>query len=156
MNAFAAAQEKVDAAAELLKAAGVQAQQDVKEAWSTFFAASGGEVTRVRWPQYTDWFNDGEPCTFSVHDLQIEVNGEWIDSYDIKQPEDKMPEWYKNNPSSQKYWLEKVVATPAINAAMSLHESFIALGEVCKQVFGDHVQITCSPDNIEVAEYEHD
>ena len=31
--------------------------------------AAAPEIAALRWRQYTPYFNDGEPCTFSVNDL---------------------------------------------------------------------------------------
>lgn len=32
-------------------------------------------VMQVRWEQYTPYFNDGDPCTFSTSDAQIKLEG---------------------------------------------------------------------------------
>ncbi len=34
------------------------------------------EIDHVFWVQYTPYFNDGEPCTFSVHDIYYVLVGE--------------------------------------------------------------------------------
>lgn len=45
------------------------------------------EVLAIRWHQYTPYFNDGEPCTFSVYDPLIrlesvaEDEGDYEDGY---------------------------------------------------------------------------
>lgn len=38
------------------------------------------EVNAIFWRQYTPYFNDGEPCEFSVHDLFFNING--LEKYD--------------------------------------------------------------------------
>ena len=42
-------------------------------------------IESVSWTQFTDYFNDGDECTFSAHldlDYYCEVNGERLDDID--------------------------------------------------------------------------
>jgi hypothetical protein len=39
-------------------------------------------IKSISWNQYTPYFNDGDECTFSVHNDDIYVNGE--DLYDME------------------------------------------------------------------------
>jgi hypothetical protein len=36
------------------------------------------EVLAIRWSQYIPGFNDGEPCEFSINDLEIKFNPEYL------------------------------------------------------------------------------
>lgn len=47
-----------------LKALGKNAQKEIAQTLAEFIP----EGFALHWDQYTDYFNDGEPCTFSVHD----------------------------------------------------------------------------------------
>src|SRR6478609_2136047 len=55
------------------------------EIWPIFrhiFENSEGQIKQLSWPQYTDHWNDGEECTFSVHtdiDYNILINGESVE-----------------------------------------------------------------------------
>lgn len=35
------------------------------------------DLKTFAWTQYTPYFNDGEPCYFSVNTYSIEINGNW-------------------------------------------------------------------------------
>ena len=39
------------------------------------------EIDHVYWTQYTPFFNDGEPCSFNVHDFYYVLEGEEDESY---------------------------------------------------------------------------
>jgi hypothetical protein len=45
----------------------VKAKVALKEEFKTFFEQNP-EVHTIRWTQYAPYFNDGEPCEFSVHE----------------------------------------------------------------------------------------
>lgn len=51
----------------------------VEQAANELFQAAP-EIDHVFWVQYTPYFNDGEPCTFSVHDIYYVLTGESADS----------------------------------------------------------------------------
>jgi hypothetical protein len=46
------------------------------------FFEENPDIEAIRWTQGTPSFNDGEPCTFSVHDFTAKVNGEFYEQYD--------------------------------------------------------------------------
>ena len=68
-----------------MKAAGEKA---VREAVKEFLAACP-EVKRLRWTQYTPYFNDGEECIFDVHGVYVDIGkpdeGEdgWLCEYNL-------------------------------------------------------------------------
>lgn len=95
--------------AELNEALRANAQDMIKQLFAEFFAAAP-DVKCVAWTQYAPYFNDGEPCTFSVHEpnfftrtpaeaeaadevLELgdsEINTfEWRDGHDPVRPEIK-------------------------------------------------------------------
>lgn len=41
-----------------------------------FFTKYDGIVSTIAWRQYTDYFNDGEPCDFHVHDTYLWLVGD--------------------------------------------------------------------------------
>lgn len=60
-------------------------EERMKEEAKTIFAAVTTAMKEhplvfLRWEQYTPYFNDGEECTFSVHDIEVfgEIDGEEI------------------------------------------------------------------------------
>lgn len=97
------------------------------------------------WTQYTPYFNDGEPCEFSVHDyLTITF------SDDIQVEDWSASEWSRN------YYKDKY-SVEALDTADAAHELVTSIPEeVMEDLFGDHVKVTVYRDKIEVDEYDHD
>jgi len=106
------------------------------------------EVEKVKWTQYTPYFNDGEPCVFSVGDIYVRSNKsteeegeedegfEYISSYNKKVPDGFSAE-----------------AWAALN---ELSDALSGMHDVLEEAFGDHVQVFVTREGIEVEEYEHD
>lgn len=111
-------------------------QQDFKE----FFDANP-KILAVRWKQYTPYFNDGDPCTFSVHEPYISLEGANEEGGDY---DDGFYNDYNDEVSKavwkpfDKFWGE------------------VCVEEVFQTVFDDHVRVTASRDGFDVEEYDHD
>ena len=45
----------------------------MKETLKEFFTKYDGVVSNIFWTQYTPFFNDGESCEFSVHDVHVQL-----------------------------------------------------------------------------------
>jgi hypothetical protein len=97
------------------------------------------KVESIRWNQYTPYFNDGDPCVFSVKDLYYKPEGGDEDGGDYE--DGYFDAEYSKDPVAVpvgKWW-----------NSIQLDEAFLA-------AFGDHVRITATRDQIEVDEYDHD
>lgn len=122
----------------------------VKEVFKEFFEAHSN-VESVYWTQYTPYFNDGDPCYFSVHDFHLELaEAETEDEDDEDEDEDntdyEMSAWYlsrKEDPELKK-----------------LGEDLGTLSDipddVLESVFGDHCKVIATRDGFNVKEYSHD
>lgn len=127
-------------------------------------------ITEFGWQQYTPYFNDGDPCTFSVHglwvrtdadadagmyDLDLDYNhaslgqmtgGEWVDDPENPGRRKKVGESYEG-PDRARYdrchALDRAIQSGAFD-------------DVLLDAFGDHAHITVRRDGIEVETYEHD
>lgn len=87
-------------------------------------------VEKVRWNQYTPYFNDGDTCEFSAH----------IDSLAIN--DDEMYDGSDEN------------ADAADDFSTALGE---IPEEMLKEIFGDHVEVIVNRDGtVETEEYSHD
>ena len=87
-------------------------------------------VKSFGWRQYTDYFNDGDECHFYVREYTLKINGE---------------QEYENTDALEK---EVTYLTSLIQTLPS---------DVMKSMFGDHVEITVSPEGVQVDEYSsHD
>ena len=65
-------------------------QKIVKEIFDKFHEKWKGQYRSIYWTQYTPYFNDGDECYFSVHDLNIAIREE--DEADF--PYGGFSEWY--------------------------------------------------------------
>lgn len=87
------------------------------------------------WSQYTPYWNDGEPCCFSVHD--------WFTASYFNE----LPEFEGER--------DEVSYDSDLNARLSALINGID-EDVMRDLFGDHVTVLVSRDTVEVEECEHD
>lgn len=147
---------------------------------SNFFNAYP-EVAAIRWRQYTPYFNDGDTCEFSVHDLEFYSEkdyealkeGELDDTYEFNsyrkpsdyvyraaaEPDNKYRDHYQKE--IDKYDALVKEKGERFAAVADGIEQFNNLfneidDDVMLSLFGDHVQITVTKDGIDVDEYDHD
>ncbi len=112
-------------------------------------------INSISWTQYTPYFNDGDECTFSCNCGDISVNGE--SPYEL--------DWFN---WKVRYFLEKgEYADEVQKNGWDVEESKIIFEiqealesipeEFYRELFGDHVQVTCNRDGtVSIEEYEHD
>lgn len=93
------------------------------------------EIKAIRWTQYTPYFNDGETCEFSRHDLEVRLTDTAEDEFESS--------WSAKTPELKK-------AFSAVRPLKGIDE------EIYEAVFGDHCQVTATREGFEVEEYEHD
>lgn len=123
-------------------------------------------LEEIRWLQYTPYFNDGDSCVFSVNDINfiskadVEAVGGDIDALeDI--------DWGYNSFDEDKYHKERYDANvlaygeeamKRYYAAVEDFEDFIHSidDEILLTMFGDHVMVRVTPDEIIIDDYEHD
>jgi hypothetical protein len=104
-------------------------------------------LVRIEWTQYTPHFNDGDACVFSVHEptLVADIEG---------QEREHESYWLKSTRVSD--YRDQAVA----DIGQPAMDRFLALwpipGAILKAVFGDHVKVTITKDEVTVEEYEHD
>ena len=90
------------------------------------------DVKSIKWKQYTPYFNDGDACTFSVHEAYVFTGANNEDSWEGS--------W---NHEARK-------DLPKIDRD--------AVEEIMLAMFGDHVEVVLKRDaaDFEVEEYSHD
>lgn len=125
-------------------------------------------IVEFGWRQYTPYFNDGEPCTFSVH-------GTWVRTdADRDADEDELETW--GHRSLGKVTTEWGDVDPETKRRVVVSETYEgpdrARFDRCKALeravegghfehvlldaFGDHAEITVRRAGIEVEFFEHD
>lgn len=87
-------------------------------------------VEKIRWTQYTPYFNDGDECTFSANVWDIAIN------------DDEMYDGAEENSEAADEFSKALKEIPS---------------EMLKEVFGDHVEVIVHANGtVETEEYEHD
>lgn len=130
---------------EIIKAEGETRMKEMfKELFDKFPA-----IVQVSWRQYTPYFNDGEPCEFGVHDPQFTMQGEEADRYEncIWSLDSRVKDGKLKAPEN---WEEYKAAMQAVaKAVCGMDETMLA-------TFGDHAEITVTPDKIVCESCDHD
>ena len=94
-------------------------------------------ITKLTWTQYTPYFNDGEPCVFSVNDMTV---------FDDTVDEDDDEGLYLGWGEGQKRYPDLLAISRSLEAA----------DDLLLEMFGDHCRVTITPKGIDVEEYEHE
>jgi len=108
-------------------------------------------IETIGWRQYTPYFNDGDECTFGVHQDDLLINGE--DEYGDGLEWIREKVWafgkYDTNPNADQE--ELVVLKNIKEVLQSIPDDFY------KDLFGDHAIVTINKNGtIEVDDYDHD
>lgn len=140
------------------------------------------EIEAMMWHQYTPYFNDGDSCEFSVHDLYFVTkedkqnldDGEirlddLYDSNPYAAPDDYVFKYAKQDGPNKQYYVDKVKEWEDL--VEKLGPRCRELGEGLKKfkkifhsipddtmlsLFGDHVTVTATRKEITVDEYDHE
>lgn len=131
------------------------------------------EVESVRWTQYTPYFNDGDPCEFSTHELYLKLvgdddSGENEDGFRTSFDLGDWPEGYYDTHSrwdKSKLPFDPVDYIPNFEAAdpKSIIAAFETVGKSMahyeakfREVFGDPARVTATRGGFDVEHYDHD
>jgi hypothetical protein len=121
-------------------------------------------LAEVRWPQYTPHFNDGDACKFRLSDINFisKFDAEGVDG-DVDEIDDV--NWGYN--SFHAYDADIVAA----NIEEYGEEAVTKYADVCRHfdafvnqldssmledMFGDHVMVRITPEEIIIDEFDHD
>jgi hypothetical protein len=160
--------EEVEAKRAEMKAT---AQEVVKEGTKAIFAEYGDILEKFGWTQYTPYFNDGEPCNFSMHELVLiekkadATEGETDDDDDEYYDEDGWPyesvgafsNYSENSKVSSRYALDKLDARyVACKEACKQVYGALEYGDLARDIFGDHVLVVFTSEGVDVEEHYHE
>lgn len=119
------------------------------------------KVKSFGWNQYTPYFNDGETCTFSANIDYIHINGSPVDesnwisettitNYGTWNREKREYEGRTEVPNLD-YDPELVSASDEIREFLRNFDEDFFLSQ-----FGDHAEITITPEGVSIDECEHE
>jgi hypothetical protein len=122
-------------------------------------------ITSISWTQYTPYFNDGDPCVFSIQEPALELSAAFVSanpglnligsSYSKKEPE-KDDDTKSLTLDTYDFTKEQGKAYPDMRAAVNAITELFEAEDILLHVFGDHAEIIVTPKEISVEEYEHD
>lgn len=132
-------------------------------------------VKEISWTQYTPYFNDGEPCVFSVNTPELLVNFKGLDielengkyGVTIKNPGIYSGDYLGDDEvltlestegwiSGSSYLSDKITGKPQELFAVVGDLFDESITDVFLAAFGDGVRVTVSRDSIVVDDYDHD
>lgn len=125
------------------------------------------EIEAVRWKQYTPGFNDGEPCEFSVMDLEIKFNPDFFPVDEEKRYKDNGEEEETSDFVSTEEidsFFERQVdvlnfkdvqrAEQTAELLCKIHGTLVNATGMLEETFGTNVEITLTKDGIEKDDYD--
>lgn len=157
-------------------------QEALGQAFKDFFD-SCPEVRIVCWQQYAPYFNDGDPCEFSVHDPQVipypnkiekdlavhlgfdldESDDEDGDSDDGDEDDededgtDSRSDFYEGGMTGRLYgFREKNEREKRVEAAFSTLAEAFKEDDLFETVFGSNCQVVASRDGFDIQDCDHD
>lgn len=131
------------------------------------------EVAKVRWTQYTPYFNDGEACVFGVNSaevlLTVEANDE-VDEEDDEYDDYDQTHWrstyelheygegdtWEERRANMKYEIKGVNTAHVENKLAALEEEMNYHEVILSDKFGDPAEVTYDGEKFVVEHYDHD
>ena len=145
-------------------------KQQFHEIFKVFFD-SYPEIKEIRWKQFTPYFNDGDTCTFSVHEkyfIAKEYNpNDDLDKYEPFELYEKPSNWvinmahkYPDYKKTVDLWDENCQNPRFVEIAEAVanFKAFLDSVEedIYYDIFGDHIEIVASSSGFDVEDYDHD
>jgi hypothetical protein len=144
--------ELVAAQQELTKKFQATAQELFKKTTRNFFD-SVPEIKAFYWSQYTPYFNDGDECVFSVHDVYF-TNTTDVDNITWDEYEGE-----EENVFIYAGWGKVPELSEASKERCDQISKMIGSSEfedVMKAMFGDHVKVIATAEGFDVQDRDHD
>jgi hypothetical protein len=112
-------------------------------------------VEKVRWTQYTPYFNDGEVCSFGLYEIQVKMVGEDIAGYD----DDGYISTYEMT-EFRRYETPTHIVKPQFTevhpALKTLNDQIKHFEDFLLVSFGDPAEVTATRDGFHVDFYDHE
>lgn len=123
------------------------------------------EILAVRWSQYTPGFNDGEPCEFSINDLQLKFNPKAVpvpDDREKDEDEDGQDGFIEISDVDTFLAAQEDVMNFQEVAAIEkkvklfgqIHQTLSEAGNALEEAFGNNIMITVTAKGIETDDYD--
>ena len=118
-------------------------------------------VRAVQWEQYAPYFNDGDPCIFSVHEGKLAMTQEFTNAHwDLFGDGDKDADQYDEETEfMDTVWDDENQDKEGLdifNKAKYDLETILEISDVLKDVFGEDSLVTVTREGIEIDSCSHD
>lgn len=107
-------------------------------------------VKQVKWTQYTPYFNDGDTCTFRLNSVGFYFEGD-----DLEGSAGEFELWGEYDSTYNKD-RAALIGREAWDACKEFSKGLNSIDDALLSLFGDHVEVTVTPDGVSVDEYEHE
>ena len=139
--------------------------REFMDSLDALLAADGVEA--VTWDQYTPYFNDGDPCEFSTHEVYVRIEGveESGDYGDGRLGTYELEEYIDPSlPGRERYddankrgiTLNGYDTDEARLALKSFSREIARHQDLLLEKFGDHAQVTATAEGFDVEFYQHE
>lgn len=110
----------------------------------------------IKWRQYTPYFNDGDACTFSVHDSYVLLDGAEEDSGDYGDGFEEGAYALRDTTNlGRNEWRGR--ETPESKLFDKFEKLKFKMGDILEEIYGDHVEVVLYRNGTQdVDEYYHD
>ncbi len=112
------------------------------------------ELEAITWTQYAPYFNDGEPCTFSVNDVYYKLVSKKDESSeentDEEDEDDDEYESWDDVPYNEK------TRTPLEKKLHAFEKQLQSLQELAEVVYGPDCRVVVNRNETIIEEYSHD
>lgn len=111
----------------------------------------------VGWRQYTDYFNDGDECSFSVHNDEPDINGfrsndEDDSSENLWLRYKRETGWGNNKKTNPNFEIEVQIIIYAVRQLLAQFDD-----DTYKNLFEDHAEVVVTRTGIDISKYtNHD
>ena len=112
------------------------------EAFKKFFSELP-IVTAIEWTQYTPYFNDGDPCVFSVGEFRYRFQ-------DSKGDEGDYEDGFLST------WSTDLKSKGIQTEIQNFEKQFAGHDDLFLVLFGDHAKVTATSTGFEIDEYSHE
>lgn len=130
------------------------------------FFEENPQITAFTWTQYTPYFNDGEECTFSRHEILAtncpleEIEDVRYEEY-VGDTEGIFVSNFSTGTFKTPYYKETVEAITQAGVDVAAVRKFINLlgsidDDVYCEMFGDHVKVIAHTGGFNIEDHEHD
>lgn len=128
------------------------AKKAFKEYLKEFFDANS-EIKVIKWVQFTPYFNDGDECVFNVHDIVFSNSNA-----------ENVSEWGELNDECEGEFAfqgtwgipDELKSKAKVYANLNEIICSVEMENILRDMFGDHVSVTCTRKGIDVNDYQHD